>query len=336
MTKWINLALQGGGAHGAFTWGVLERLLEDERIEVEAISGTSAGAMNAAIFAAGYSADGRAGARAALDRFWARISHIDRFSPVQRTLWQWLIGGYRLDHSLGLIAFEAVSKAFSPYQTNPFNYNPLRDVLNDLIDFDLIRHASRVKLLISATNVRTGRAHIFQNAEMSPDVLLASACLPHLFQAVEIDGEHYWDGGYMGNPAIYPLIYDCTCRDVVIVQINPMCRDEVPKTARDIQNRVNEISFNSSLMHEMRAIHFVTRLIRSGALDEEHYKMMHIHMIEAEDELNPLGASSKFNADETFLAALKDIGRRAAGDWLEANYERIGSESTLDLVPTYL
>ncbi len=336
MTKWINLALQGGGAHGAFTWGVLERLLEDERIEIESISGTSAGAMNAAIFASGYSADGRAGARAALDDFWEQVSHIDRFSPVQRTLWDWLTGGFTLDHSPGFAAFEAMTKAFSPYQTNPLNYNPLRDILRELIDFDLVRHASRVKLFISATNVRTGRAHIFHNADLSPDVLLATACLPHLFQAVEIDGEHYWDGGYMGNPAIYPLIYEATSRDVVIVQINPLCRDEVPKTARDIQNRVNEISFNSSLMHEMRAINFVTRLIRSGALDEEHYKLMHIHMIEAEDELNPLGASSKFNADSHFLAALKDIGRRATEDWLDTNYERIGTESTLDLVPIYL
>ena len=336
MTKWINLALQGGGAHGAFTWGVLERLLEDQRIEFEAISGTSAGAMNAAVFAAGYSADGRDGARDALDRFWARISQIDRFSPVQRTLWDWLTGGYRLDHSPGLMAFEAMVKTFSPYQINPFNYNPLRDILNELIDFDLIRHASRVKLFISATNVRSGRARVFKNADILPDVLLASACLPHLFQAVEIDGEHYWDGGYMGNPAIYPLIYDADSRDVVIVQINPLCRDEVPKTARDIQNRVNEISFNSSLMHEMRAIRFVSRLIRSGALDADSYKLMHIHMIEAEAELNPLGASSKFNADENFLATLKDIGRRAAGEWLDANFERIGTESTLDLVPTYI
>ncbi len=336
MTKWINLALQGGGSHGAFTWGVLDRLLEDQRIEFEAISGTSAGAMNAAVFAAGYSADGRDGARDALDRFWARISQIDRFSPVQRTLWDWLTGGYRLDNSPGLMAFEAMVKTFSPYQINPFNYNPLRDILNELIDFDLIRHASRVKLFISATNVRSGRARVFRNADILPDVLLPSACLPHLFQAVEIDGEHYWDGGYMGNPAIYPLIYKADSRDVVIVQINPLCRDVVPKTARDIQNRVNEISFNSSLMHEMRAIHFVSRLIRSGALDADSYKLMHIHMIEAEAELNPLGASSKFNADEKFLATLKDIGRRAAGEWLDANFERIGTESTLDLVPTYI
>ncbi|NNE83359.1 MAG: patatin-like phospholipase family protein [Alphaproteobacteria bacterium] len=336
MTKWVNLALQGGGAHGAFTWGVLDRLLEDERIEIEAISGTSAGAMNAVVFAAGYSTDGRDGARAALDQFWGRISDIDRYSPVQRSLFQWLIGSYTLDHSPGLLAFETLTKAFSPYQINPLNYNPLRDILTDLIDFDLIRHASRVKLFISATNVRSGRARIFKNADVSPEVLLASACLPHLFQAVEIEGEHYWDGGFMGNPAIYPLIYESDSRDVVVIQINPLCRDEVPKTSRDIQNRVNEISFNASLMHEMRAINFVSRLIHSGALNEDHYKLMHIHVIEAEEKLNLLGASSKFNADEHFLATLKEIGQRAAGDWLMANFDRVGNESTLELASTYL
>ena len=336
MTKRINLALQGGGAHGAFTWGVLDRLLDDERIEIEAISGTSAGAMNAAAFATGYAADGREGARVALNKFWAQISELDRFSPVQRSLFQWLIGSYTLDHSPSLMAFETLTKAFSPYQINPLNYNPLRDILNDQIDFDLVHHACPVKLFISATNVSTGRARIFDNAEISPQVLLASACLPHLFQAIEIDGQHYWDGGFMGNPSIYPLIYESGSRDVVIVQINPLCRDEVPKTPREIQNRVNEISFNASLMHEMRAIHFVSRLIRSGALEEGRYKLMHMHAIDAEAELVPLGASSKFNADEYFLAALKEIGQRVAGDWLTANFDRLGKESTVDLAATYL
>ncbi|MBO6783379.1 MAG: patatin-like phospholipase family protein, partial [Alphaproteobacteria bacterium] len=290
--KQVNLALQGGGAHGAYTWGVLDRLLEHPRIEVEAISGTSAGAMNAAVLAAGLSDGGPAGARARLDAFWERISRLDRFNPVQRNFWDWFIGAYHLDLSPGLAFMESLTRTFSPYQVNPLNFNPLRGVLDELVDFDTLRHASRVKLFISATNVCTGRARIFENREMSAEVLLASACLPSLFQAVEIDGEHYWDGGYMGNPALFPLIYGATSRDIVLVQINPLERPGVPRSARDIQNRINEISFNASLIHEMRAIHFVTRLIKSGELASDSYKHMLIHMIEAEDFLEDFGASS--------------------------------------------
>lgn len=241
--KRINLALQGGGAHGAYSWGVLDRLLEHPQIEVDAISGTSAGAMNAAVLAAGIAEGGNAGARERLTDFWRHVSLIDKFSPVRRTFWEWLNGGYTLERSPGLAFME------------------------NLIDFDTLRHAQATKLFISATNVVTGRARIFENAEMTPDVLLASACLPQMFQAVEIDGEHYWDGGFMGNPAIYPLIYGVETQDVVLVQINPLERHGVPKSARDIQNRINEISFNASLMHEMRAIQFVTRLIDEGELD---------------------------------------------------------------------
>lgn len=332
----INLALQGGGAHGAYTWGVLDRLLEAPEIEIEAISGTSAGAMNAAVLAAGLSADGEAGARRQLDAFWERVSHLDRLSPIQRTFWEWLTGGYRLDHSPGLAFVENMTRAFSPYQVNPFNYNPLRGIIEDLIDFDLVRHASRVKLFISATNVCKGRARVFENREMSVDVLLASACLPHLFQAVEIDGEHYWDGGFMGNPAIYPLIYGAESRDVVLVQINPLERAGVPHTAREIQDRVNEISFNASLMLEMRAIHFVGRLIQSGALDSDVYKRMRIHMIEAEDLLETFGAASKLNAEWEFLCALKAIGRESAERWLDANLGKLGVESSIDLRETFL
>jgi NTE family protein len=295
--KRINLALQGGGAHGAFTWGVLDRLLEHPRIEVEAISGTSAGVMNAVVLAAGLSDDGNAGARGRLDDFWRQVSHIDRFSPIQRTFWEWFNGGYTLDGSPGLAIMETLTRTFSPYQVNPFNFNPLRGILEDLIDFDTVRHASRVKLFISATNVSTGRARIFENRDMSPDVLMASSCLPQMFQAAEIDGEHYWDGGYMGNPALFPLIYGAESRDIILVQINPLHRAGVPKSARDIQNRINEISFNASLIHEMRAIHFVSRLIHSGQLDSGDYKSMLMHMIEAEHLLEGFGASSKLNAD---------------------------------------
>tara|TARA_R110002110_G_scaffold415612_2_gene651607 strand:- start:72792 stop:73835 length:1044 start_codon:yes stop_codon:yes gene_type:complete len=334
--KRINLALQGGGAHGAYTWGVLDRLLEEPRIEIAAISGTSAGAMNAAVLAAGLSDDGAAGARSRLDSFWHEVAKLDRYSPIQRSLWDWFSGGYRLDHSPGLALVETLSRTFSPYQVNPLNFNPLRDIIEDLVDFDLVRHASRVKLFISATNVSSGRARIFENRELSIEVLLASACLPHVFQAVEIDGEHYWDGGYMGNPAIFPLIYGSDTRDVVIVQINPLERPGVPKTSREIQDRVNEISFNASLMHEMRAIHFVTRLVQTGAIDGDLYKHMLVHMIESEEALSALGASTKLNADWDFLRMLKDIGRAAATRWLDGHFDKLGVESSIDLRDTFL
>ncbi|MEP4378538.1 MAG: patatin-like phospholipase family protein [Alphaproteobacteria bacterium] len=334
--KRINLALQGGGAHGAYTWGVLDRLLEEPRIEIDAISGTSAGAMNAAVLAAGMSADGSAGARDLLDKFWQDVADLDRFSPVQRTLWDWFGGAYKLDNSPGLAFVETVTRTFSPYQVNLLNFNPLHGIIENLVDFDLIRHASRVKLFIPATNVQTGRARVFENRELSVDVLLASACLPQLFQAVEIDGEYYWDGGYMGNPSIFPLIYGSETRDIVLVQINPLERSGVPKTAREIQDRVNEISFNSSLIHEMRAIHFVSRLLHSGALDGDLYKLMLVHMIESEEALEAFGASSKLNADWDFLCALKDIGRSAADRWLDANFDKIGVESSLDVRNTFL
>ncbi|MDA0786732.1 MAG: patatin-like phospholipase family protein [Proteobacteria bacterium] len=334
--KQINLALQGGGAHGAYTWGVLDRLLEEPRIEIDAISGTSAGAMNAVVLAAGLSDDGAQGARSHLDQLWRRVADLDRLSPIQRNLWDWMGGGFRLDNSPGLAFVETLTRTFSPYQVNPLNLNPLRGLIEDMVDFDLVRYASRVKLFISATNVSTGRARIFENREITTEVLLASTCLPHVFQAVEIEGEHYWDGGYMGNPAIFPLIYGSDTRDVVIVQINPLERKGVPKTARDIQDRVNEISFNASLIHEMRAIHFVTRLIHSGALDEALYKRMLIHMIESEDTLEAFGASSKMNADWGFLCTLKEIGRNAADSWLDANFDKLGEESSIDVAATFL
>lgn len=334
--KRINLALQGGGAHGAFTWGVLDRLLEDPRIEIEGICGTSAGAMNAAALAQGYTDGGPPRARACLDRFWHTIADVGRFSPIQRGPLDRLMGNWRMDTSPTYAAFDLFTRTLSPYQFNPHNINPLRDFLEAAIDFQAVRACRQLKLFACATNVRTGKIKVFTNEELGAEVVLASACLPFLFQAVEIDGEHYWDGGYMGNPAIFPLIYNCESPDVVIVQINPLSRETVPTTAREILDRVNEISFNSSLMREMRAVHFVTKLIDEGRLDRERYKRMNIHMIEADDELKPLGASSKLNAERDFLEHLKGVGRAACAAWLEASFERIGVDSTIDLAETYL
>jgi NTE family protein len=335
----VSLALQGGGAHGAFTWGVLDRLLEEDGIIIEGVSGTSAGAMNAAALAAGYADGGREGARRALDRFWISTSKRAVFSPFQRTLIDRLLGRWDLDNSPGYFWFSLLGRLFSPYQTNPLNHHPLRAILADQIDMDAVRACQALRIFVTATNVRTGRPRIFGQDDLSLDALLASACLPHLYQAVEIDGEPYWDGGYMGNPAIWPLIYRCATPDVVLVQINPLLRDGVPRTAFDIDNRMNEIAFNASLMHEMRAIAFVQRLLEQGALKEPfatRYKNMRIHMIGDEDGMKALGVTSKFNAERGFLEHLKAAGRACAERWLEATNGDLGVQSSLDVRGTFL
>ncbi len=334
--KRISLALQGGGAHGAYTWGVLDRLLEDERIEVEAISGTSAGAMNAAVFADGMGRGGRAEARRALEAFWRNISDAARFSPLQPTPFDRVTRGWNLDHSPSFMIMDMMSRMLSPYQTNPANLNPLRDVLLKSVDFERLEHCRAVRLFISATNVKSGKVRIFESGQITPDVLLASACLPFMFQAVTIDDEPYWDGGYMGNPALFPLIYGAQSRDVVIVQVNPLSCDAVPTTSSAIMNRLNEISFNSSLMREMRAVSFVTDLIDQGRLDSEQYKRMNVHWIEAEEHMKGLGVSSKLNAQWDFLLHLMSIGRDVAAAWLERNFDAIGERSTVDIKAKFL
>jgi NTE family protein len=335
-TKRINLALQGGGAHGAYTWGVLDRLLEDERVDVEAISGTSAGAMNAAVFADGMGRGGRAEARRALESFWHNISQAAQYGPLQPMPFDRLVGGWNLDHSPAFVTFDLLTRMVSPYLLNPANYNPLRAVLEKSIDFKRLENSHEVKLFVCATNVKTGRVRVFKSGEITPDVLLASACLPFLFQAVTIDGEPYWDGGYMGNPAIFPLIYGSSTPDVVIVQVNPLGCERVPTTAAEIMNRVKEISFNSSLMREMRAIAFVTDLIDQGKLDGNECKRVNVHWIEAEKQMRGLGASSKFNARMDFLLHLKEIGRSVAERWLDVHHDAIGERSTIDIREKFL
>jgi NTE family protein len=332
----INLALQGGGAHGAFTWGVLDRLLEDERIEIEGICGTSSGAFNATAVAHGMTEGGAAGARRTLDRFWHGVAEAGRFSPIQRSPLDHLCGTWRLDYSPSYVLFDYLTRILSPYQTNPCNYHPLEHVLEEVVDFDVVRACTAVKLFICATNVRTGKIKVFGTEEICREAILASACLPFLFQAVAYQGEHYWDGGYMGNPPIFPLIYLCESPDVMIVQINPLHRETVPMTAREIMDRVNEISFNSSLMREMRAIAFVSRLIEDGKLDRRQYKRMYIHLVEADEQIKPLGASTKLNAERAFLEHLKAVGRDACERWLARNFDQIGVNSTVNLVDTYL
>jgi NTE family protein len=334
--KTVNLALQGGGAHGAFAWGVLDRLLEEDGLAFEGISATSAGAMNAAVLAYGMTLGGRTGAQQALRDFWRRVSHSAQFSPWQPSPWDRLMHNHGLENSLGFVLLDMLTRVMSPYQWNPANINPLRHVLESTVDFERLRHGSAVKLFLSATNVRTCKVRVFGSEEITADAVLASACLPFMFQAIEIDGEHYWDGGYMGNPAIFPLIYGCESPDVVIVHINPINRPDVPKTATDIMNRINEISFNSSLMREMRAIGFVSKLIDDGKLRDTGMKRMRIHAIDAEDVMQGLGVASKLNADWEFLLHLHDTGWRCAEAWLGSAYGEVGHKSTVDVHGKYL
>jgi NTE family protein len=335
--KIINLALQGGGSHGAFTWGVLDRLLEDERISIEGVSATSAGAMNAALLAYGHLVGGAAGARRALADFWRKISETAKNGPLQPSWLDQAMGNYGLDYSPAFQIMDMMSRLFSPYDLNPLNLNPLKDVLEAVVDFRRLREEpSPIKLFLSATNVRTGKVKVFDKHELCAEAVLASACLPFMFQAVELDGEHYWDGGYMGNPAIFPVIYNCDSRDVVIVHINPLDRPELPRTAKEIMNRINEISFNSSLMREMRAIIFVSDLIESGQLDGRKMKHMLIHSIAADEVMIGLGVNSKLNADWQFLQHLKETGRCHAETWLTENYHHLGVKSSVDIREQYL
>jgi NTE family protein len=335
--KTVNLALQGGGAHGAFAWGVLDRLIEDGRIRFEGISATSAGAMNAAVLAHGWTVGGPDGAREALESFWRAVSEAgQRWSPYRALPWMSWLGDLPLELSPAYQWMEYLTRVFSPYQLNPLNFNPLRDVLEAHVDFERLRRESAVKLYLCATNVQTCKVRIFSCADVSADAVLASACLPFVFQSVMIDGEPYWDGGYMGNPAIFPLIYECEARDVVIVHLNPIVRRGVPTTAGEILNRLNEVSFNSSLMREMRAIVFVTGLIERGKLSADEFKQMFIHSIRADDVMSGYGAASKLNCDWSFLTELRDAGRLHAGRWLDQHFGALGVRSSVDLRGEFL
>jgi len=335
--KPITLALQGGGAHGAFAWGVLDRLLEDGRLDVEGVSTTSAGAMNGAVLAQGLRNGGADGARQALHDFWKDIAKATEFlNPLRNTPWEKMMTSFTQENSPMHFMADMMLRVFSPYQFNPLNLNPLRDVLEAHVDFAALREHCPIRLYLCATNVETGKVRIFNEKDISVDAVLASACLPLLFQAVEIDGEHYWDGGYVGNPAIYPLIYNCKTSDVVIVHISPIVRKGVPRTATDILNRINEVSFNSSLMREMRAIAFVTSLIQRGKVEPGEMKEMLVHSIRSDETMTELGVSSKLNADWDFLCFLRDRGRAEADKWLHDAYDDVGKRSSVDIRKEFL
>jgi NTE family protein len=329
----LSLALQGGGAHGAFTWGVLDRLLEEPWLEIAGLSGASAGALNAAALAAGWQDSGRAGARAALDRLWRRIGSLADFGPPLAAA----------------PAFQLMTRLFSPYQLNPLDVNPLRSVLEDVIDFEALRHPRAPRLFISATDLKLGRAVVFENEEMRVEVLLASACLPHLYKAVAIGDAHYWDGGFMANPTIFPLVFRCDSRDVLIVQIDPPTTDDVPRSPRQIDTRRSQIVFNAPLMRELEALAYMGRLVgkdgvgagkvgvgKGGAGRERgrlgaRVKGLNLHLLHGGAAMQGLDLASKQRAERGFLAMLKETGRRAAEAWLTAHREDLGRRSTIEL-----
>lgn len=329
--KRINLALQGGGSHGALTWGVLDRLLEDGRLEIAEVSGTSAGAMNAVVLADGFDRGGRDGARAALEAFWRAISRAALASPVQRSPLDRMLGRFSLDASPGYLIMEGMSRVLSPYQLNPMNLNPLRDLLERQVDFGRVNRCEAIAVHVTATRVRTGQARIFSRGGVTLDSVMASACLPQLYPAVVIDGEPYWDGGYSANPALYPLVVSPASPDIVIVQINPIVRHETPRSAREILNRVNEISFNTSLIKELRSISMMQEMVAATGIDLGAAGRTFIHLIHTDTEVQDLAASSKMNAEWDYLQLLFERGRGWAEAWLAANFDKIGRESSFDL-----
>jgi NTE family protein len=328
-TVLIDLALQGGGSHGAFTWGVLDRFLEETWLKIEGVSGTSAGAMNAAVLADGYADGGAEGARAALATYWRHVSDAARFSPFQRSPMDRMLGRWTMDNSPLFFMLDTMTRLYSPYDLNPRGSNVLLPILEKEIDFDRLRN-SPIKVFITATNVRTGRPRVFRNADITPSVLLASACLPTMFQAVEIDGESYWDGGYSGNPTLTPLINELVSDDTIIIPINPVERPGTPTSASEILNRLNEVSFNAVLIKELRMMALLRRTADPGDGEGAQWAKMRVHMV-SNCVMDKLGYSSKLNAEWDFLIMLREEGRKAAEEFLSEHGDAIGKRSTLNI-----
>jgi len=333
--KIVTLALQGGGSHGAFTWGVLDRLLEDQRIDFEGISGASAGAMNATVLAHGYNLGGREGAREALAAFWGRIATKEPFSFLPPEM---LPGGSSLLNQstpAAMHALLAMTRFFSPTQLNPLDINPLRDILEEQVDFERLRSSGDIKLFIAATRVSTGTLKIFRNRELTVDALLASACLPSMHRPVEIDGETYWDGGLTANPPIFPLLHLCTARDLLVVLLHPCSRPGTPTSTQEIGQRLSEISFSSAFFTELGGLALAKReaenaMFAFGTL-ERRLRKLNMHLVEANDLMSQLDVISKLNTKTSFIHGLHDEGRQAAGRWLEKNFHMIGLKSSFDL-----
>ncbi len=333
-TKRINLALQGGGAHGAFTWGVLDQILSDERLSIEGISGTSAGAVNAVMLADGLARGGRAEAQKRLADFWRAVSSNGKLPSLQRAVTERLLSFMPLEGAPVQAWFDALSHYFSPYDVNPLNINPLKELIDHFVDFKALQ-ACDLQIFISATNVHTGRVRIFSREKITADAVMASACMPTLFRAVEIDGLPYWDGGYLGNPVIFPFFRATKTEDVLVVQINPVQRDSTPTSSREIMNRINEITFNSSLIAEYRAIEFVARLIDQGKLPRGlgpgQYRRINVHRILLDRFGTHFDSTSKLSTDYDFFEMLRVSGRRAARRFFDQHFDDVGQRSTVDL-----
>ena len=333
--KKINLALQGGGAYGAFTWGVLDQVLEDGRLKIEGITGASAGAVNAIMLVDGLARGGSEEARARLADFWRATSLGGNLPDPQRKAVDRLFSFFPLDDWPMTVWFKAVSHYLSPYDLNPLNINPLKELIERFVDFEAVRKCQNPQIFVSATNVQTGRLRIFPHNKITADAIVASACLPYLFRAVEIDGVPYWDGAYLGNPSIFPLFGTTTTEDVLLVQINPIVRHATPTSNQQIVSRLNEITFNSPLMGELRAIDFVARLIDQGRLQRGvgpgKYRRINMHRIVLEGSAQELNYESRLKNDYDFFEMLRDDGRRAAARFLDAHFDDIGVRGTVDL-----
>ena len=336
----VDLALQGGGSHGAFTWGVLDRLLQDDTLNIAAVSGTSAGALNAAVMASGWAQGGRLGARQALAEFWLAVSgQVACFGSSNAPMVAGAsLSRYNLDQYPAYVWFNAFLRLFTPQQLNPLGLDPLRDVVRKHIDLQSLAR-SPLAVFVTATSVRTGQPRVFdnrENADLGLDALLASACLPTLFKPVVIDGEPFWDGGYSGNPSLWPLIYNTDSLDLLLVRINPLLRPQAPRTADDIADRVGEITFNAGLVSELRAIAFVQKLVEEGRVDPGHYKNLRLHLVADDAALAPLDPSSKLNTAPGFLRELHALGLAAADRWLVKHRLDIGVQSSLDIRREFL
>jgi NTE family protein len=334
--KSISIGMQGGGAHGAFTWGVLDYLLEDGRLNIEGASGTSAGGMNCLALAQGMAEGGKEGARKSLHRYWKILSEKSKKAGMAPTPLDNFVGGHGIGMNPLVSMMGQITKNFSPYEWNPKNKNMLEDLVKELFNFNKIANYEDLKVFLCATNVRTSKLKIFSGKEITPEAVLASACLPTLFQAVNIEGEDYWDGGFIGNPAIFPLIYNCATPDVLVILLTPQYRHNTPKTVSDIHWRMTELSLINTLTREMRAIQFVSKLIDDGIADKTKIKKVNMHLLENTQVFADLDHTSAMNSDWDFLTFLFEKGRETAGKWLEKNYDGIGERSTADLMEEFV
>lgn len=333
----VSVAIQGGGSHGAFSWGVMDRLLEDGRFVIEGMTGTSAGGMNAVATAQGLMLGGPQKAREELRKFWEAIANAGKYSslnhpgPLDR-----MMGKHTMYNSAGFMVFDFLSRLFSPYELNPMGYDPLEATIEKCFDFEALRQYKGCKLFLCATHVATGKLQIFNMEELKKECLLATACLPTIHNAVKVNGEYYWDGGFIGNPVFFPLIYNCTSSDIIFIQLNPMAREKLPTTSREISDRLNEITNNASVVREMRAIHLISTLIDEGLLDSKRMKRIHMHVIQDEPTFRELGWSSKLNTDWNFLTYLFDQGRMAADRWIKEHFDTVGKRSSFSIEDEYV